>query len=149
MLDLDTFRKVLILYYLGGDYPFFLGLTFWKFKKFVILLLLWVLPWRRWSLFFLDQRSWKINEVFKVFQIPLDLKLAAGTQTRKENLLQIVFKTCLRAFFALENNFKLNFAPLFTFMPSHNVYMDKKKPRHSRNNFGRLAWLSSFNNKIT
>ena len=23
MLDLDTFRKVLILYYLGGDYPYF------------------------------------------------------------------------------------------------------------------------------
>ena len=100
-------------------------------------------------MFFLDRRSWKINEVFKVFQIPLDLKLAARTQIRKENLLQIVFKTCLCALFVVENNFQLNFAPLFTFMPSDNVYMDKKKPRHSRNNFGRLAWLSSFNNKIT
>ena len=112
-----------------------------------IFIVIWILPWRRLSLFFLDRRSLKINEVFKVFQIPLDLKLAARTQTRKENLLQIVLETCLRALFVVENNFQLNFAPLFTFMPSDNVYMDKKKPRHSRNNFGRLALLSSFNNK--
>ena len=112
-----------------------------------IFIVIWILPWRRLSLFFLDRRSLKINEVFKVFQIPLDLKLAARTQTRKENLLQIVLETCLHALFVVENNFQLNFAPLFTFMPSDNVYMDKKKPRHSRNNFGRLALLSSTNNK--
>ena len=61
----------------------------------------WLL-WRRLSLFFSVRRTWKINEVFKVFQIPLDLKLAARTQTRKENLLQIVFKTCRRALFVVE-----------------------------------------------
>ena len=112
----------------------------------------WLL-WRRLSLFFSVRRSWKINEVFKVFQIPLDLNLEAGTQTRKSNLLQIVFfyKLSSSPFLLFLNNLQLNFAPLFTFMPSHNVYnvyTDKKKPRHSRNNFGRLALLSSLNNKI-
>ena len=109
----------------------------------------WLL-WRRLSLFFSVRRSWKINEVFKVFQIPLDLNLEAGTQTRKSNLLQIVFfyKLSSSPFLLFLNNFQLNFAPLFTFMPSHNVYMDKKKPWHSRNNFRRLALLS-FPNKKT
>ena len=69
----------------------------------------WLL-WRRLSLFFLDRGSWKINEVFKVFQIPLDLNLEAGTQTRKSNLLQIVFLLCL--FFVVFKQFATKFCSI-------------------------------------
>ena len=88
--------------------------------KFMVLLfycyivIIWTLPWRRLSLFFLDRRSWKINEVFKVFQIPLDLNLEAGTQTRKSNLLQIFFcyKLSSSPFFVVFKQFPTKFCSI-------------------------------------
>ena len=73
----------------------------------------WLL-WRRLSLFFSVRRTWKINEVFKVFQIPLDLNLEAGTQTRKSNLLQIFFcyKLSSSPFFVVFKQFPTKFCSI-------------------------------------